>query len=674
MFGGEYSGWCCGTCPTAAIDQLGSLWGGVPFGQGLWLTRLPVFITDPNYRLVRNKRASVFIGDVTVDDVAYRPVSVAASQYGDGSWMDSPKQSVVWFQINYAPVADLHTLTPRAGLACVRVADTTKSAQQTDPTSFKAELVWAGLVNDENGDPEYWDARHKLCGWWEDGVPARKTCVGPEHFAFQIRRSSGVGTNKLIVYQPGTTETVIDPEVLTWANPEVGTDTTWRPIYFSSHSFPMALFSRAQTDLGFTYGHGGLRQLTREMRIAPAAGATLVDKPASRVAHQLYSFSSDEFYEIPLSKTAVYIQDLSFRGQMAPSVEAGTPPVPLYIANYPPFFGSTEEQLEGSDYWWACHGWAVHYGDNVAGGFAAGIGADPWGDDPPRIQVQVLSRNQADANNAYVGLKKEGEPHYSTEPDTVEQGPEGLRSFAPLTNGMRIQETAASYFFLDIVPYLGVLRTYGGAVQIVDVGGSSLALQSAGDLAPFPLGVYSSGASVPGGVSSIMLSIAPESRFKTFADGDTQQTHQAFANNFPLGLTPGDYLGADTPTHTMRVSDWVGNPSDPLDDPPTDSVTWNTEEWGEDEATGMVSRSARNWWVGENPSGDYDDPPADPRPGNIIVPPWWKKDDDKLHPNPYIYGTWYEDVAGTPVKRIDGVLAFHGRDDVLQPTHAVASS
>lgn len=338
LFGGALSGLCCGgvcNTPPEVASYSGGWWGAAVYPGGAYLTRLPSFVTDPDWVgvdsngryvwNVRHETDSVQAPDIVSGGVTYRCVGVAGSQYADGSWFAPARASVVWYQLHYAPLNDFDTQAPRAALACVQVGDHSTGAQQSDPDNHEATLLGCWLVNDANGDTEHWDAAEKLCHYFtnydEDGY-ARKTVVGPEHFAYQVRRLSSGAQDRITYYAVDQAT----PTVVTYTNQERGTDSTWRPLFFSSHAFPMALWARC--DAVNYYGSGRLQNLSRQYRHGKAVLPSLsVDEsePAANVSafDGFWSGADDTISDIVLSDTAVYVIDYEMNGKFVPSFTTG---------------------------------------------------------------------------------------------------------------------------------------------------------------------------------------------------------------------------------------------------------------------------------------------------------------------------------------------------------------
>jgi hypothetical protein len=120
-------------------------------------------------------------------------------------------------------------------------------------------------LEDENGDPWYFDSLAKLCNYHDT---SRKTLVGPGHFAYQYLRQSG-GKYRLRYWTPGVAEAVVTE----WDNPnETLNSTGWKALFFDANSFPVALGTRCTGVYSDEYPQQGERDLICGMG-DPASGA-----------------------------------------------------------------------------------------------------------------------------------------------------------------------------------------------------------------------------------------------------------------------------------------------------------------------------------------------------------------------------------------------------------------
>lgn len=318
----EYDGWSAGACPIRPqppADYKGSIWGGVPSENGFYLTRRPEFIFHSSWLHAPNVNAMVHLDDITEGGVTYRCVSVAGSQYADGS-VHYGGESFVWFQTNWAPTHNLGTRRPRAGLALVQVQG---GNRQTEPEDQRCELKGSWLVNDAAGEPERWDAEHKLCGYKDtnSSSQSRKTVVGPEYFVLMVRRNTGstgaLSKNKITYYQLNQAT----PTTKEWNNPESSSNVgSWLAMDFDPHCFPMGIFCKIIEHT--TFGNGSLKAVTRSVRegegVIPAMTLDTSDKashgPANRQNEQLFrrfSKTDEDSRSFSWSDTNLIVRDFA---------------------------------------------------------------------------------------------------------------------------------------------------------------------------------------------------------------------------------------------------------------------------------------------------------------------------------------------------------------------------
>lgn len=242
---------CCGVCRTGReIVTDGNLYGAVAFGDQWYLTRYPVtdwqlswFNSEPSGGEIApdfvSALSNVAVPTLDYNGESHRCVGVSGSQYGDGSCVPGMiGESCVWYQLNYVPTSDPEA-QPIAALARVVVRDDSLFAQENNPFNATFELSHCWILEDEDGDPWYFDSSAKLCNHHNTEL---KTLVGPGHFAYQYLRQSG--KNQLRYWTPGVSQA----EFTEWDDPNVVPNTSgWKALYFDSHCFPVALGSKAST-------------------------------------------------------------------------------------------------------------------------------------------------------------------------------------------------------------------------------------------------------------------------------------------------------------------------------------------------------------------------------------------------------------------------------------------
>jgi hypothetical protein len=338
-----------------------SYFGAAGSSTDFWLTRLPEFASpdwfdDSGAWAVRHETASAQLGPIVKGGVTYRPVSVAGSQWADGSWIKAPKDCRVWYQINYAPANDLDTTAPIAGLAVVEVMDSGKSAQEATPENQKFELVDAWLIEDAAGDPYRWDAVAKLANYHDDDGE-RVTCVGVDHFAYFERRiNDSTAQHRVTYWEVGD----VQPTVKTWANPEVEEDSTnWPCVNLSRHAFPMGQGKRTYIDrwpdnslkrVRHKYRNGPI--LLSDMTLDTAEEVTFAPDSGPRIDCQ----RSQNAPSFTLAECRCYFRswDLAGEWERAESPDPNDPNAePIYPFNVPPFYSpDTEPSTEGVEYRW----------------------------------------------------------------------------------------------------------------------------------------------------------------------------------------------------------------------------------------------------------------------------------------------------------------------------------
>lgn len=275
----------CMGCPKPASFN-GGFWGVVPGACEAWATRLPDVYTDDDWiepfrdpistapgrtRLrcnVYHSTDSVRLPDIIEGGRRWRTIGCAASAYANGSGMKPLKPSVVWFQLHFAPVDDLGTLTPRAGFAVVKVTDTSAAAQETDGENHEATLLAHWMLNED----DHWDSASKLAHYISAPAETQnRTVVGPEYFCFESR-TRAPGANNTITYW-GYDQ--VEPTVKTWVNPEVTTAeiTDWPVAIFCKQSFPMGIANNVTIES--TWGDGSIQSARRLARLGNINLATM---------------------------------------------------------------------------------------------------------------------------------------------------------------------------------------------------------------------------------------------------------------------------------------------------------------------------------------------------------------------------------------------------------------
>ena len=363
--GDGFRGGRCSRTPRPKSFQ-GGYWGYALWPGGCYLTRTPDFhkacgwfdsYTDPdssNAKLLRHgwnvyhQTDHVLVPQLTDGGTTYRCVGVASSTYANGSGMKGLQPSVVWYQLDFAPLNDLGTKTPRAGFARVQVCDNTSAAQEGDPFNHQATLLDCWLC--EPGTR--WDAPEKLGGYYQNGETIRRTLVGPSYFVWEERTRTVGGTNQ-ITYWPSGAAT---PTVKTWTNPEVISSevSDWRCALLDVASFPMGLAT--QVEVTSTHGDGSIASARRRVRVGQInLGTMLLDTTdiesnndtinnaleSGRGAQGELSFSRTS--DAPPASIGVlntYFNDLAIQMQYKlPLPNPINPAAPFHLFRHAPIFG-----------------------------------------------------------------------------------------------------------------------------------------------------------------------------------------------------------------------------------------------------------------------------------------------------------------------------------------------
>ncbi len=671
---------CCLTCntPPQAADFPGGWWGLSAWSGGCYATRLPSFVTDPSHVefdslgryvwRVRHETDSVLIPDVVEGGVTYRCVGSPGSQYADGSWFAPAKASIVVYQLHFAPLDDLATTTPRAGLAFVKVGDHTTGAQESDPGNHECTLLGCWLVNDRNGDPEHWDSPRKLCHFFTNGTGpplgngvAYKTLVGPEHFAFQERRLPG-GIDRVVYYALDQAT----PTVAEWDNVEEGTESAWKPLFFSATAFPWGLWTRCSN---VTYYESGVLQgLSRQYCHGKAAlpGMTLDTsrKESNIPAYPTGDWSGEDEPEgsaedltINLSDTAVYVIDCELAGRYRPPVDA-TETVTLHLSaassvgfdegNYayggvwadsPSFYPTP---MEGLNY---AVGSALIAVSRSGSAYGFGFFRDytsAFGPKQPWRESGGLSVFAGEGASGFNGEILD--PPYYLAPERVNRRLFGCRHNAWSTKDGYWPILMGSFYF--------VLRDSDGDRSIV--------ANPSG--AGFPVSEISAPSSEYDDADRVIVQDAYEGFAQRVynASGDPQIPIVTVCN-WPVGLTPAE----DFSVVNIAYLDYAGNNDTDPYDPPADGKPWMDSAFPPNEFLTTTNRLAVNWFYAQNTD-------------NFWAPLWRQRSDNKLLANRVCNGWYYQPVYNESLEIIDytlhlsGNLAYHAVLDDLRESGADA--
>lgn len=295
---------CCGFCVDCrSHSMIGAYLGWSLCGGKVRLSRQPEFlsvlgaVTAEGIFQHWHEEAFVDAPDLVDGSTTYRCVGVAGSQTSDGSWQKPLSYDHVYYQLHYAPVSDLSTTTPRAALAKIAIHDPSGGALVLDPFNRQFDLVDCWFINDDDGDPYYWDEAWKLCNYWEEGEPCRRVCVGPDHFAIVERRYSGLSNNRVTYWQTGVSTATVE----TWTNPETMTDTSgdWIVAAFCEHTFPQAIAIKAESTTE-SYGLASVNKFTQH---GPANLGTM---ELQVLFDEVLPGSGDDYnYELTCSRSSV---------------------------------------------------------------------------------------------------------------------------------------------------------------------------------------------------------------------------------------------------------------------------------------------------------------------------------------------------------------------------------
>jgi hypothetical protein len=618
----------------AYVDTFpGGFVGGVRDGCRFWLTRLPEFTRKSEWvewdgdrwRLnVRHVTNSVELPNLTDGGVEYTCVSVAGSQYGDGTWKKERGDGVVWFQTNWVPVDDPETLTPRAGLAIVKVYD--EAQQETDPDNSEFTLVSSWLLASDYR----WDNRRKLAYHYENSTTAYKTVCGPEQFGI-VKRVRG-GNCELTYWDGG------DPvaKVRIWSNPET-TETTgdwpsiWLPVFFSRHTFPMALFQ--QNKVTYHTG-GGIATYDTRWRMGRANLSTMqvVDELEANASDYKVGASpvncqrNNDAVSIDLNDCRTFTVDWECGGWWKFLEDNNDPPQQIPIRSYPETYGGGTDIGSAYDHF----GMGIFTVPIEVNGSGTPISANGFnlqsGDPAPRRMVNVPYEQ-----NSYGPRHEAGDAIW----DADIEAPSGV-----LRAHTRIFWNAAAFYEFNankqIVadtatpnPYKTESRAGGthaeGDVNFWTTGGVTRVPSRANvQFASINVNAY------PGGASE--------------AIGEMPFVIQRFPSPLSAGDTP---INIPTDPHkTLADTAFYGG---------ADGTLWHNEAFPDNQQplTTIDDRAAEYWIVHDQQ----------------VIPLYSDWQGDGLHPAAYPVGDWSDGSEW----HADGFLAWDGSLDDDHPTKGEAA-